>query len=185
MITRRLSTGEQILIFDSVFPATKVVEHEVYANKCNYSLIHITDPFINSRPYTRFFGSVIDDAGLNEFNILQQLPDQIKVLLKNKRKERSWILSGNHSTQYSYHVDSNSNNSFTLLIYLNSLWHPEWGGETLFCNIYGEPEIAVAQKANRVVIFPADLNHKPSQITVDAPYRFTFTATFTDGNNDV
>lgn len=179
MIERTLSTGEKIYVFDDIFKAVENAEFEKYASNCFFRRIPIEGVNKNSRSNGEsFFGAILSQADLNEISIFEADGfKRISSFWNNMSIERSWILCAEPSTKYLYHTDSGVG-SITLLYYVNTFWHPEWGGETLFCNSAGEPEIAIACKPNRAVIFPSDVLHKPSCVSKDAILRYSWTTTF-------
>ena len=181
MITRNLSTGKQLLIFDNVFSRTQVSFFEAYASKSLFKVIEVDDFKGSSRSSNEtFFGSVFSSDDIKSFGIFETEGfKKIAHYFENMNIQRSWILSADSSTKYMYHHDDGADSSLTFLYYLNGFWHPEWGGETLFCDSYGEPEFAIACKPNRVVIFPSNTQHKPSGISRDSRLRYSFTTTFT------
>ena len=184
MITRNLSSGEQILIFDNVFSHTEVSFFENYASRSLYKIIQVTDFKGDSRGSNEsFFGSVFSPADIKSFGIFDTKGfKKIDHYFEDMDIQRSWILSADSFTKYLYHSDDGHESSLTFLFYLNSFWHPEWGGETLFCDSCGEPEFAVACKPNRVVVFPSNIPHKPSGISRDSRLRYSFTTTFIKKN---
>lgn len=48
----------------------------------------------------------------------------------------------------------------TVLYFGNALWEEAWGSEMLFFGSTGEPEIAVALKPGRIVVFHGDIRHR-------------------------
>ena len=54
-----------------------------------------------------------------------------------------------------HHVESNK----TVLVYLNDVWHPEWGGETVFFDHNLDAVHLVAPRPGRVVIFDGRIPH--------------------------
>jgi hypothetical protein len=179
MIERKLSTGERLFVFDDVFTSVQINEFARYAALCRYTRIPIYSGSQNSRSSNEeFFGSILSDADLKELGIFNtQGFNTFSTYFINASIKRAWILCSESSTKYLYHTDAGVG-SLTMLYYMNTFWHPEWGGETIFCNNIGEPEIAVACKPNRVVIFPSNLLHKPSGTSRDSVARYTFTTTF-------
>ena len=184
MITRNLSSGEQILIFDNVFSYNEVSFFEGHASKCFFRVIEVDSYKGNSRSSNEsFFGSVFSSDDIKSFGIFETKGfKKISHCFEDMIIQRSWILSADSSSKYLYHYDDFHNSSLTFLYYLNSFWHPEWGGETLFCDSYGEPELAVACKPNRVVVFPSIIPHKPSGVSKDSRLRYSFTTTFIKNN---
>lgn len=179
MIERKVSTGERLFVFDDVFTSAQMYDFARYAALCRYTRIPIYASSQNSRSNNEeFFGSILSEVDLKEFGIFNtQGFRAFNTYFNNASFRRAWILCSENGTKYLYHTDAGAD-SLTMLYYMNTFWHPEWGGETIFCNNIGEPEIVVACKPNRVVIFPGNLLHKPSGTSRDSAVRFTFTTTF-------
>jgi hypothetical protein len=177
----KLSTGKSIHVIDDAFTMSQVMTFEGFANGCLYRLLHSVDSYMSKSNGERFFGSILSDVDVKSLGIFETAGfTSLSGMFNNKKIMRSWILCTTPSTKYLYHTDDTNNSSLTFLYYINGYWHPEWGGETIFCNETGEPEIAVACKPNRIVIFPSNIHHKPTLTTGDSKPRFTFTTTFID-----
>lgn len=54
-----------------------------------------------------------------------------------------------------YHVDKQK----TVLVYMNPVWHPEWGGETVFFDDTLDAKYIVQPRPGRVVIFDGRIPH--------------------------
>ena len=54
-----------------------------------------------------------------------------------------------------HHVESNK----TVLVYMNDVWHPEWGGETVFFDHELDAKYLVAPRPGRIVIFDGRIPH--------------------------
>ena len=173
---RKLSTNETIHVFDEVFEAFDAFNFELYVRDSYYVRIPISKSSLSKNE--TFFGSILSEADVEKHGLFKTSGfEKIKNFFTDKKIQRSWILVGEFGTKSLYHADYDRR-GVTLLYYVNTFWHPEWGGETLFCNGFGEPEIAIACKPNRVVIFPSNILHKPSGITRDAITRYSLTTTF-------
>jgi hypothetical protein len=172
------SSNKKIYIIDNAFLYTDAISFEIFANNCHYKLLSSIPVNLSRSNNERFFGSVLNSMDVDNLGIFNTSRfKEISYIFNDMKIDRSWILCTTPSTKYLYHADDNRN-SLTFLYYLNSYWHPEWGGETLFCNENGEPDLAVACKPNRLVICPSEVHHKPYLITSDARMRFTFSTTF-------
>lgn len=179
MIVRKNSNGDEIYIFDNVFDAIEIAQFETYASSSLFKRIqvHLGSEYSRSNGES-FFGSILSENDIENCGLFKTKGyKDLSPYFKNMVINRSWILCAESSTKYLYHTDQNKG-CMTLLLYVNTFWHPEWGGETLFCNSQGEPEIAVACKPNRAVIFPSHILHKPSGISRDSIIRYTWTTTF-------
>jgi SM-20-related protein len=87
---------------------------------------------------------------------------------------REWRLDRVHCNAQSYgdmqYAHPDLTGGLTALYYVNSDWQDHWHGETLFHGRSGEPEVAVALKPGRTVIFEADVIHRgglPSRICME------------------
>ena len=180
MITKKLSSGKEIIIIDDLFSAIDFVLFERYAMHSLYSLKTSSSSRDSSRSSDElFFGADLSQDDMDQFGMFKtQEFLKINSLFVGRTIQRAWILCTEPSTKYLYHHDHPSDASLTFLVYLNSFWHPEWGGETLFCDDKGEVELAVTCKPNRAVIFPSRVLHKPSGTSRDSRFRFTFSTTF-------
>jgi len=73
------------------------------------------------------------------------------------------------------HMDSMKNNSSTFILYPNTEWKEDWGGETLLYfipeNLTGDPKktipIKIHPKPGRLLIFPGNMLHSGSGTTTD------------------
>ena len=181
MITRKLSTGKNIHIIDNFFTMPQVQAYETFANGCLYRLLTSIDSYMSKSNGERFFGSTLSEVDIKSLGIFETAAfTSLSSMFNNKKILRSWILCTTPSTKYLYHTDRHHEASLTFLYYINDYWHPEWGGETIFCNDKGEPEIAVECKPNRIVVFPSNVFHKPTATTGDSKLRFTLSTTFID-----
>jgi SM-20-related protein len=72
------------------------------------------------------------------------------------------------------HRDFDEGAGITLLYFANTVWREEWGADMLFFGESGEPEIAVAPKPGRIVVFHGDIRHRAA-----APARFCTEARYT------
>jgi len=181
MITHTLSTGKNIHVIDDFFTMPQEQAFETFANGCLYRLLNSVDTYMSKSNGERFFGSMLSEVDIKSLGIFDTPAfANLSGMFNNKHIMRSWILCTAPSTKYLYHTDRHHESSLTFLYYMNGFWHPEWGGETIFCNDTGEPEIAVACKPNRIVVFPSNIVHKPSGTTGDSKLRFSFTTLFVD-----
>ena len=158
--TISVSTGESIFIYDNFFPSNEQYYFETLANEVKYGPIF---NYIN-RPEYFFLGCKFNKNDIDNIRLLDSPSFQkISQFIENKSIVRAWILANTSSSKYEYHTDWNNNQDFiTLTYYINTVWDKNWGGETLFCNNYGNVELAIEYKPNRLIVFPSKLLHKPS-----------------------
>jgi hypothetical protein len=57
------------------------------------------------------------------------------------------------------HVDSRTPGNYTTICYINPGWKPEWAGETVFFNEFGDIAQAILPKPARVVTFDGRIRH--------------------------
>ena len=99
--------------------------------------------------------------------------------LGDRQRFKSWITLFKYMPDVYYHIDNDELTSKTLLYYCNIVWEPNYGGETIICNPKGEPELAIASRPNRVVLFDSYLPHKPTGLSpLAAGNRFSFVSIF-------
>lgn len=64
-----------------------------------------------------------------------------------------------YGTDGYFHRDSQREDEFTAVLYMNDEWNPNWAGETVFLDDAGDIQKAVLPKRNRLVVFPSDIKH--------------------------
>lgn len=182
----KTSTGENIWIFDNVYEADVRSGFNAFAEMSGYRIGGGSLDLLSHKSEDTI-KCVFADSDLNNFGIFKH--DSFSVfasILENRVPESSWILLSSFMSKYSFHPDAlKSEDGKSFLYYVNTKWDDDWGGETLFCNKYGEVEIAVSFKPNRVVIFDSHIPHRPALISADAyPFRYTFVSQFKRSAND-
>lgn len=129
------------------------------ANK-HYLMDHTKLPFI-AKKYPEV---------LSLWNILRPYMGRKKLL-------RVYINGYTYGTDAYYHMDDTWVNekyghnalTETAVIYLNSEWEPDWGGETSILDDSGEIEKSVLPKKNRVLIFNANKLHSARPLSRSCP----------------
>jgi 2OG-Fe(II) oxygenase superfamily len=102
-----------------------------------------------------------------------------KIAGELRKPVRAWANMLHIGADTYYHPDGFEDSDLTFLSYLNSEWGLNWGGETLFCDAAGEPDLAVRAKPNRGVIFPSKLLHRIAAPSRHAdPWRYSFVVQF-------
>ena len=177
----KLSTGEEILIFDNIFKPDEVHYWQEYAEMSLYTMKPASSGIISQQADT-FFQSNFSSDDLDNFGILRSSGFlKIKHLFGQRQVSRSWIVTSNPVSHFYFHPDNHSScDGKSLLYYMNNKWDRDWGGETLFCNSDNEIELAVEFKPNRVVVFDSHLYHRSSPPSIKSnAIRMTFVAQFT------
>jgi Rps23 Pro-64 3,4-dihydroxylase Tpa1-like proline 4-hydroxylase len=174
------STGEEIYIYDNVFPIYSVFNFQVFCERSMYQLNSESSHFVGEEKRSHFISATYTDEDLQKMQFFEsEYFTPLFRHLENKKRIRTWVLLSTYLSKYNFHPDNTVKGGTTILYYVNSDWDREWGGETLFCNSAGELEIVVEFKPNRIVVFDSNIPHKPGLISRDAPpYRFTMTSLF-------
>ena len=126
MITKKLSSGKEVIIIDNLFLTIDLIRFERYAMRSLYSLKSSSTSRDSSRSSDElFFGSDLSQDNMNQFGMFNtQEFLKISSLFAGRTIQRSWILCTEPSTKYLYHPDHHSDASLTFLVYLNSLYFP-------------------------------------------------------------
>ena len=171
-----LSTGENIYVYDKVFTPSQAECIRDITEQSYYRLGAVSSVTVNERQST-FFQSTYNQDDVKKLRMYESENFQ-KIASQhftNLVPSRQWVNVSTHLSDYRFHTDSSDLFCKSLLVYTNTKWDADWGGETIFRNTKGEIEIAVEYKPNRVVIFNSNLSHKPALISVKSdPFRFIF-----------
>jgi len=165
---RHTSDNKIIDVYDDVFTQA---ERDFHINFAYNSKYRINPVFQNSFwvKDKNFFVSPFDLNDLNHFNFTNTDAFQpIASQLNEHEVDRCYLNISSLATNSYFHVDYHDVGRKTLLYYINSRWSREWGGETLFANKYGECEVAVEYKPGRIVLFDAEIEHKPTNQSTDS-----------------
>lgn len=74
---------------------------------------------------------------------------------------RAYVNSAVYGDSYFTHRDClEDSRNVTVLYYVNLLWQPDWGGETVFYNDEQDAVLAVSPKAGRVVVSRGAILHR-------------------------
>jgi Rps23 Pro-64 3,4-dihydroxylase Tpa1-like proline 4-hydroxylase len=178
----KTTTDNNIWVYDDVFRGDELDRHKVHAQGIPYYLGWGTSPQFEQKNETFFRSEFLTPHHLMSFKLL--FSDSFRPIydehFANKKPLKSWFLCSTQLTKYYFHNDElKENKAKTLLVYLNTKWDVDWGGETMFANNQGDVEIAVSCKPNRLVVFDSDTLHRPSATSADASqHRFTFVSIF-------
>ncbi len=72
---------------------------------------------------------------------------------------RCYLNGYTYGTDGYLHADSERPDEHTAILYMNDYWEPDWAGETVFVDDEGDIIKSVLPKRNRVLIFPANIQH--------------------------
>jgi hypothetical protein len=86
------------------------------------------------------------------------VPSETKLL-------RYYLNSHTFGTDGSPHTDSERDDELTLVLFINTSWRAEYGGETVVFDAAGEIDKAVMPRANRLMTFPSNRVHAPRPLS--------------------
>lgn len=171
----KTTSGRQMLVIDDYFSISQIRHFKNFAEKSNYTLGTVTSSmFEHSNKNETFYKCSFTIEDNENFGLYNLIKTDFAKYFKNKHIPSAWISATFSGNRIRYHCDSDKkdmNNEYskledckylTLLFYCNLKWDMEDGGETIFCEDNGEPEIAIGCKPNRMIIFDSHIPHRPS-----------------------
>lgn len=174
-----LTTGDPVYVYDEVFAPNECYHFNLFAQnslfRCDYN-----SSVLNENMTYATLTSPYNDADVDNFGFFKSKNyEKISKHFDGLERKSSWMTLIKMMPEVYYHVDQVDPQGMTLLFYVNMEWNLHYGGETIICNNKGEPELAIATKPNRVVIYSSALMHKPSGLSPKSPpNRFSFVSTF-------
>jgi hypothetical protein len=146
-----------IQIFDNVLPYTQLEHVYTYVREQVPYHLGWRDQRDSSQVYLH---SRLMAQDINDLGILQTINDtsNISKYVKPTLFDFAVVNVDNIGSVHYSHTHKDTN---VLLIYLNSNWQQEWGGETLFFDkeTGKEIEFACTPKGNRAVWFDGEIPH--------------------------
>jgi len=86
--------------------------------------------------------------------------EELRRVIKHKSLVTSYMNGHTYGTEGYFHRDWHEEGYTTCIVYLlRDEWDPDWGGETVFIDDDKNIRASIFPKANRVVVFPSNLNH--------------------------
>lgn len=179
------TTNDLIYVLDDVFESYEQAHYRHWLERAPYRF-SIPGADILEDKQQRAFSAFLDDEQIAALGVFDS--DNFKraaAVLDGRQRMRVWCNLTTYMTDCHYHVDwYESRGALTCLYYANTTWEKNWGGETIFCNRDDEPELAVAAEPNRMVIFPARLNHRVANLSRHAPpHRFVVVSVWGEAEN--
>ena len=163
--------GKKIEIFDDAFTAKEKVRMYRRAYQAPYHIDRMNLDVPESEQYAKTLKhslslrEILDYEFFKNETVLKLIEDN------NQRLERVYINLGTASDIYTYHTDSGSNNSKSMLYYMNFQWEPTWEGETHFSDDAMVDILASCSYIpGRLVVFDNCLPHKSSQPSFEAKF---------------
>lgn len=187
----KLSSGKFLLVIDNLFTMAEQRAFKGFVEKSYYRLGSTSADFTEvSKKYETFFRSIFSEDDVENFGLIKIVSNFYPKYFADRKNIVSWVNVTFPGNTYSYHCDWDividkkpdkleDADAISLLYYCNIKWDYDDGGETIFCDDDGDPEIAIGCKPNRIVLFDATIPHRPSltKHTTNGP-RYTFTAGF-------
>lgn len=152
----KLIKREQVLVIDDLFTTEEIEWMEDYFTIFNGWQLIFDDPSQNLSSYS--LGQVIDLPNFGEFELF---------CIKAFRERSSVPVPNFHRVVYNcfrfgdspnLHIDGESEDSLSFMVYPNTKWEDSWGSESVFIRD-GEVTDAILPKPGRVVIFPGSIPH--------------------------
>lgn len=169
----KTTSGRHLVVCDNVFEMSEVSYFKSFVENSLFKLGSVTSPnFENYKKYETFFQSLFTSEDIERFGIFPILQNRLPKYFHSTKVESGWVNATFSGNTYRYHTDTTQFESkkpkkiedcniLTVLYYCNIRWNIDDGGETIFCDDYGDPEIAVGFKPSRIVIFDPRIPHKP------------------------
>lgn len=86
--------------------------------------------------------------------------EKIRQIIKHKTLVTSYMNGYTYGTDGYFHRDWHEEGHTTVIVYLlRDDWDPDWAGETVFIDDDKNIRASIFPKANRVVVFPSNVNH--------------------------
>lgn len=176
----KLSSGRYIRYFDDMVDLATQQHFATFCQNSQYRLDGLSrDNWETQKRYivSYFSEEELDSSRLFHVSKIQNLLD---THAPNKKRVRQWVIFSDLSTKVYMHYDGGFkvDGSMSFLYYVNNNWDPEWGGETLFANDKGEPEVIIPYTPGRIVLFDSKIPHRSTFVSPDSPWRLTFNAVF-------
>jgi hypothetical protein len=173
MIKKFISDKKRnIFVLDNYFEIGKSEELFVYARNSYFQCANSDHDLNSTGVFDSKWRCNLTDENVKNIGLSTDIvKDIFKIPFKNIKK----LLVSNHYINYSdtstidrIHVDKTSvkpseGSYYTMLIYAQSQWHYDWGGETKFYNNdLTEIALSVIPKPGRIVIFDGQIPHSAS-----------------------
>lgn len=169
-ITPEISAGHDIRVLDEFLPLTAY--DELAELMTNEPMVYGSRSNMRTDPHGHWSRSFAEAGRVNLADISSDLSRDERLAplkraweflrdtqLANDVLIRCYLNGYTYGTDGYFHSDSQRPDEHTTVMYMNDYWEPDWAGETVFLDAQGEILKSVLPKRNRVVIFPADVQH--------------------------
>lgn len=101
-----------------------------------------------------------EDATPNLSPEMLSMWELVRDQLSTKSLITCYMNGHTHGCDGYFHFDTDEDNCNTAMLYIvKGEWDPDWGGETVFLDDRREIYKSVLPKANRLIVFPSNINH--------------------------
>lgn len=179
----KIDETKYIETYDNVLAFSDQAYLYDYVKSCAYRLNRTAS---TSVPMDKQFKTLLSEFNIFDLIKLQFFKNIDKEILERikeneYRLHRAYVNLSTAQDVYHYHVDSDIDDDFTILMYCNTYWEENWEGETHFGNEQGNEIVhSTSFKPNRLVLFSGTIPHKSSQPSFFAKdFRYVLTLKFT------
>jgi len=158
--------GKKIIIFDSLFEKYHLDALNSLCINSQYRGDHGSSPLSAEMDFR--FVSYLNKEQLVSVDILNPLTKIKEYLATDIFLGHSYINHYWHHTASPSHTDSSFDNTITILIFCNTVWHEHWGGEIKFYDSAKKVNPTIDFKPGRVIVFDSRLEHKVLPITLES-----------------
>ena len=175
---------EELIIIDNLFTEKEILNYENWAAKKDDYRITTDGEYGEGKTST--FSSIIDykNFDVTTKDILNCLEERLPFELPDFCR---YILNCFKNNDFcDTHMDSSHPNGITFLIYLNSKWETNWGGDTYFSkNKEAKYWISVLPQPGRIVIAPHSVWHgsRSPSLLMNSLARWTLVLQSTNDDN--
>lgn len=174
----------------------RVNDREIYVVDGAFSKagLEAIDRRMRAGPYTRsrssradtreykFFAMNLRTADVMETYLGEAVRDAIKTCFPGERFVAKKFVSNMRlfgNSAFPHRDVSTAKKDITVLVYTNTKWEFDWGGETLFYDDSGECVMGVVPKPGRIALFRGAVVHRSGLVNRECyEARFTFAMTF-------
>ena len=165
-----------IQVKDNAIPKDKLRACEMWLEKANWSYGWASN---KDMPFGHWNVDISKTGITNPTEIKDRLPKEFKEVWKSINTEffkgqailtRCYANRHTFGTEGYIHTDTERQEDHTVVVYMNSNWDTNWGGETVFYS-KDKSEVlkAVIPSYGRVVAFQGNINHKAAALSRVCP----------------
>lgn len=175
------ASNKKIYVYDNLFDMATMNSMYEFSTTSMFKINGSDNGLLENKEHLSLV-SVYNPYDVERLELIGRLPDEIKEKfnISIETMRHAMINLCTPSDRFHTHVDNNFDTGITIVYYLNTVWNPEWGGDTIFFDETGTDFEFVSQyKPGRLIIFDSSIPHLIRPSTVLAPhFRFTFAAKF-------